>query len=232
MIQPELTLISHKLCAFVQRATIVLLEKNVAFERIDIDLVTKPTWFLAMSPTGKVPMLRVQRDGIAPVALFESVAICEYLDETLGGPTLHSKDPLTRAQHRAWIEFGTSILMDAWAFLNATDEETAQAKRLDVRVKLTRIEEALSIGPYFDNARFGMVDAVFAPIYRWFDSLQDCDFKAIFEGLPKVAIWREALRARASVQNAVAPDYARYFRDHLRGVGALLTRKLPPNVPE
>jgi glutathione S-transferase len=53
-----LTLISHPLCPFVQRAAIVLLEKGVAFERIDVDLTAKPDWFLALSPTGKVPLLR------------------------------------------------------------------------------------------------------------------------------------------------------------------------------
>ena len=43
---PKLTLISHKLCPYVQRAVIALTEKGVPFERIDIDLANKPDWFL------------------------------------------------------------------------------------------------------------------------------------------------------------------------------------------
>ena len=70
-------LVSHALCPYVQRAAIVLSEKGVAFERRDVDLANKPDWFLRLSPTGKTPMLLV--DGYA---LFESAAICEYLDET------------------------------------------------------------------------------------------------------------------------------------------------------
>lgn len=72
-----IVLVSHVLCPYLQRAAIVLAEKGVPFERRDVDLANKPDWFLRLSPTGKTPMLLV--DGHA---LFESAAICEYLDET------------------------------------------------------------------------------------------------------------------------------------------------------
>jgi glutathione S-transferase len=48
----KLTLISHTLCPYVQRAAIVLAEKGVAFERRDVDLANKPDWFKAVSPLG------------------------------------------------------------------------------------------------------------------------------------------------------------------------------------
>ncbi len=51
----QLTLVSHALCPYVQRAAIVLIEKGVHFERRDIDLNNKPDWFLALSPLGKTP---------------------------------------------------------------------------------------------------------------------------------------------------------------------------------
>ena len=84
---PKLTLISHKLCPYVQRAVIALTEKGVPFERIDIDLANKPDWFLKISPLGKVPVLLVETaDGEA--ALFESNVICEYIEETHPQPRL------------------------------------------------------------------------------------------------------------------------------------------------
>ena len=55
----SLRLISHKLCPYVQRAVIVATEKDIPFHRVDIDLANKPDWFLAISPTGKVPLLEV-----------------------------------------------------------------------------------------------------------------------------------------------------------------------------
>src|SRR5438128_4732575 len=67
----KLTLVSHKLCPYVQRAVIALAEKQVPFERIDIDLADKPEWFKAISPLGKVPLLRVSTDS-GEAALFES----------------------------------------------------------------------------------------------------------------------------------------------------------------
>ena len=57
MAQPKLTLISHHLCPYVQRAAIALLEKGVDFERKNIDLANKRDWFLKLSPLGKVPVL-------------------------------------------------------------------------------------------------------------------------------------------------------------------------------
>ena len=54
---------------------------------------------------GKVPVLIVDENKV----LFESAVICEYLNEITFG-SLHSKDPLEKARHRAWIEFGSGIL--------------------------------------------------------------------------------------------------------------------------
>src|SRR5947209_181556 len=110
---PKLTLISHKLCPYVQRAVIALTEKGVPFERIDIDLANKPDWFLKISPLGKVPVLLVRTDD-GEAALFESNVICEYIEETQAGSKLHPPDALKRAQHRAWMEFGSTILGELW----------------------------------------------------------------------------------------------------------------------
>src|SRR5215831_10136799 len=115
-----LKLISHKLCPYVQRAVIALSEKGVPFERIDIDLANKPDWFLKISPLGKVPVL-VVKDEAGEVALFESNVICEYIEDTQAGRGLHPQDPLARAQHRAWMEFGSTILSELWGLETTTD---------------------------------------------------------------------------------------------------------------
>src|SRR5687768_16715354 len=109
------TLVSHALCPYVQRAAIVLAEKRVPFERVTIDLADKPAWFTAVSPMGKVPLLRV-----GDAVLFESAAICEYLEDTTA-PALHPADPVERARHRAWMEFGSNVLNLIAAFYGAAD---------------------------------------------------------------------------------------------------------------
>src|SRR6476659_8494799 len=127
-------LISHNLCPYVQRAVIALNEKGVAFERIDIDLANKPDWFLKISPLGKVPVLVVTTD-IGEVALFESNVICEYIEDTQAGAKLHPRDPLERAQHRAWMEFGSAILSDLWGLETPTDAAEFERKRQAIIAK-------------------------------------------------------------------------------------------------
>lgn len=223
----HLTLVSHPLCPFVQRAAIVLLEKGVGFERVDIDLSARPGWFLALSPTGKVPVLRVRQADGTDAVLFESVAICEYLDETHGGAAMYPDDAIARARHRAWIEFATQTQTAGWQFLHAADTATADDRRTALRERLRTLEAALGTGPYFAGAGFGMVDAVVAPFLRYFDIVDPAVSCAVFDGLPRLSAWRAALAARPSVGDAVADDYAERFRDHLRRHGALIAAGLP-----
>ena len=93
-------LVSFKTCPWVQRAAIVLREKNVDFEFRHIEPDNRPDWFLAISPHKKVPVLRVDDT----VSIFESNAIAEYLDETVP-PRLHPEDPIVRAVNRAWTDY-------------------------------------------------------------------------------------------------------------------------------
>src|SRR5258708_29179308 len=158
-----LKLISHKLCPYVQRAVIALTEKGVAFERIDIDLADKPDWFVAISPLGKTPVLQV-----GDVPIFESAVILEYLEETQPSP-LHPADPLRRAEHRAWIEFGSAVLNDIAGFYAAPDEATFQAKTAQLEQRFARLETRVAAAPWFDGESFSLVDAVFGPVFRYFD---------------------------------------------------------------
>jgi glutathione S-transferase len=216
MSSPALSLISHPLCPYVQRAAIVLLEKGIPFDRVNVDLSAKPAWFLEMSPTGKVPLLRIHGDHGTHQVLFESMAICEYLEETQAGAPLHPQDPVARAQHRAWIEFGSATLSDAWGYLNAKDAAAADAKGAAFRDKLVRLEDALCTGPYFGGRHFSMVDTVFAPLFRYFDGLPHEKNAALFEGLTKINAWRQRLAARPSVIAAVPSDYPVLFQAHLQ----------------
>ncbi|MBR0800903.1 glutathione S-transferase family protein [Bradyrhizobium jicamae] len=210
-----LKLISHKLCPYVQRAVIALTEKGVPFERIDIDLASKPDWFLKISPLGKVPVLVVSGDDGSEVALFESNVICEYIEETQPGARLHPQDALVRAEHRAWMEFGSAILSDLWGLETTTDAETFEGKRQAVAAKFARVDAALGAGPFFAGEAFSLVDAVFAPIFRYFDVFDQLADLAVFADTPKVRIWRAALAQRPSVRSAVSSDYPDLLRAFL-----------------
>ena len=211
---PKLTLISHKLCPYVQRAVIALTEKGVPFERVDIDLANKPDWFLKISPLGKVPVLRVTT-GDDEVALFESNVICEYIEDTQNGAKLHPQDPLQRAQHRAWMEFGSTILSELWGLETTGDPAIFETKRLTVAAKFARVEEALGSGPFFAGRYFSLVDAVFAPIFRYFDVFDRLVDLSVFTETPKVRAWRAELAKRPSVRSAVGADYPQLLQSFL-----------------
>ncbi|WP_158671274.1 glutathione S-transferase family protein [Bradyrhizobium guangdongense] len=210
----SLKLISHKLCPYVQRAVIALKEKGVPFERIDIDLANKPDWFLKLSPLGKVPVLVVTTEK-SEVALFESNVICEYIEETQGGVRLHPAEALERAEHRAWMEFGSAILGDLWGLETTTDPATFENKRQALAAKFARVEAALGAGPYFAGEAFSLVDAVFAPIFRYFDVFDELAELGIFKELQKVRTWRAELARRPSVRSAVGADYPQLLRAFL-----------------
>jgi len=209
-----LKLISHKLCPYVQRAVIALNEKGVAFERVDIDLANKPAWFLKISPLGKVPVLTVASDE-GDIALFESNVICEYIEESQGGARLHPQDPLQRAQHRAWMEFGSAILTDLWGLETTNDAAIFEGKREAVAAKFARVEAALGAGPFFAGRDFSLVDAVFAPIFRYFDVFDEFIDLAVFAKTPKLRKWRAELAKRPSVNAAVGSDYPELLRAFL-----------------
>jgi glutathione S-transferase len=202
-------LISHKLCPYVQRAVIALTEKGVPFERVDIDLGNKPDWFLRISPLGKTPVLVVGEH-----AIFESAVILEYLEETQARP-LHPGDALRRAEHRAWIEFGSAVLGDIAGFYTASDKAALDAKVAILEQKFARLEARVKASPWFDGETFSLVDAVFGPVFRYFDVFDEIADFGILAGKPDIERWREALAHRASVRSAVSADYPALLRDFI-----------------
>jgi glutathione S-transferase len=211
--ESKLTLVSHLLCPYVQRAVIVMNEKGVPFKRIDIDLTNKPDWFLKASPLGKTPVLFVDDEPI-----FESAVICEYLDETVG-KAMHPAEALERAKHRAWIEVASASLNAIGAMYGAADDAQLNDKAKGLAEKFEQLEATLASrrhsGPFFAGEHFCIVDAAFAPVFRYFDVFDQIEDFGVFADTPLVNKWRAALHDRESVQQAVRGDYNVLLRDFL-----------------
>src|SRR6201987_1027109 len=144
-------LVSLKTCPWVQRAEIVLREKNVPFEFRHIEPDNRPDWLLAIPPHKEVPVLR----GDDRVSRFESNAINEYLDETIA-PRLHPEDPITRAVNRAWTDyvptFASSVTGCAYAATEA-EYDKAVAKIPEAFDRLEKALEKQGSGPFFNGAK-------------------------------------------------------------------------------
>jgi glutathione S-transferase len=219
MTSPKLTLISFDRCPYVQRPAIVLLEKGVPFERIYIDLNNKPDWFLAISPFGKVPLLKVGDE-----VLFESIPICEYVEEVYA-PHLYPADPVLKARDRAWLDNASSLLSDLWTVQTSSDEGAFEAKLANIRKTLALFEGELGRGPFFRGPKFGFLDAIIAPAFRILDRAEALTPLATSEELPKVQAWRMALAAHPSVRAAVLDTFPERLKAFWREKGGVLATR-------
>lgn len=206
-------LISFKICPFVQRAAITLLEKNIDFDLNYVDIKHPPDWFLEISPFGKVPVLRV--DG---KPLFESAVIVEYLNEVCP-PSMHPADPFRKAENRAWIEFGSNLNMEQFGMLIAPDLEAYQEKYQALQKDLNRLEQQLGDGPFFNGENFSLVDAAYAPPLMRFALIERYYDFGLLTDCPKIRAWQQVLLNRDSVKQSVAPDFDAEFTKAVRKAG-------------
>jgi glutathione S-transferase len=206
----DLTLVSFTFCPYVQWAAIVLEEKGVSYERVEIDLLDKPDWFMEWSPRGKVPALVV--DGA--FSLLESSAIAEYLDEVLPGARLHPEDPVSRAQDRAWILGGTEVGVALFRLVTAASPQDGQAAKDQLCTRLADLDAYLGDGPYFRGASFSLVDASLAPLLQhvyWVD--QSVPGLKLMKDLDALAAWLQHLRQRPSVRATTPEGGQSWYRD-------------------
>jgi glutathione S-transferase len=200
-----LHLISFDICPFVERSRIVLEEKGLDYDLTFIDLSDKPDWFLDISPRGKVPVLQV--DG-RPI--FESAVINEYLEEAFPEPSLFPDDPVERAQARSWIVYGNDVVMAPFAQLtySAKTEDEIEQARTELRDVFERLDHELAERgtDFFLGNDFGLVDAIYAPIWSRMELLDRLGHADLREGLPNWNAYGQRLLERPSCKAARAED--------------------------
>ncbi|AKH19674.1 glutathione S-transferase family protein [Sedimenticola thiotaurini] len=212
----SLELVSFAICPFVQRAVIALKEKQVDFKITYIDLENPPAWFKEISPFGKVPLLRIDQE-----VLFESAVINEYLDEVYS-PRLHPDDPLVRAKHRGWIEFGSNLIFEQYKLMVATDDDGVQQQCEALGGLFARLANEVSDGPYFMGDQFTLLDTAYAPFFTRYEILKKYH-EELEELIPsRLAHWGRSLLARDSVKASVADDFEQKFVDFGKSKGSFI----------
>jgi len=202
----KLELISFELCPFVQRAVILLRYKQIPFEIRYIDLRQPPEWFLALSPSGKVPLLRCDDE-----VLFESAVICEFLNESYP-PSLHPETALRRAKHRAYIEFSSSLMGLMYATCLAQTEAEYIKQRTGLQQELAKLAAHVNADGYFDGEQFCLVDVTIAPLFMRLGLLDQAVPLTSLVNLPQITAWSTRLLALPWVQHSVTPEFStRYF---------------------
>ena len=214
---PAIELISFKTCPFVQRSVITLKEKGIDFKTTYIDLAEKPAWFLAISPLGKVPVLKIGDE-----VLFESAVINEFLDE-ITPPSLHPATPLTKARHRAWIEFCSDAMMNCFHMMMADNEEDFRTFRDKLTSQLGQLEQQVT-GPYYAGENFSLIDTAFAPMFMRLSLMEKWGMKPMLAEYPKLKLWTRHLLARPSVMNSVVDDFETLSKDRFLNSGSYLSK--------
>jgi glutathione S-transferase len=216
-------LISFKTCPWVQRAAIVLREKKVEFDFVHIESGSRPDWLAAISPHGKVPVLRIDDR----IALFESNAIAEYLDDTIQ-PRLHPEDPVARAINRAWTDYIPTFSSVLGAVGGATTEEALTSARETVSRAFAGVEEALKKqgGPYFNGDRYALVDAGYAPFLQRYLLVEELAGDPLLtQQFPRIRQWAVALVDR-STTHSFPPDVFRALSlEGLKRRGSLIAQQ-------
>lgn len=196
----EIKLYSARACPFAHRTRLVLAEKKLAFELVEIDLANKPAWYGGVSLYGKVPALEHAGQRIV-----ESAIINEYLEEVFPEPRLLPSEPAQRALARIWIDFANTRLAPAFTqVLRGATPHDRDAARRDLGAALDLIErEALGklsgSGPYWFGASPTLVDFTFYPWFERFHALEQHSGFEVPRVLERVHRFWKAVAARESV---------------------------------
>jgi glutathione S-transferase len=149
-----LTLYDAARCPYCARVRIVLAEKQVPFETVEIDLDDRPAWIVAKNPpAGKVPVL--EEDGWV---LPESAVIGEYLDERYPDPPLLPPDPAERAAAR-FIVFRFDDFQRPYYAMRRGEAGAAAA----FGARLDWLEALLGAMPHLTGGSFGLADVAYLP---------------------------------------------------------------------
>lgn len=144
---------------FSHRCRIVLFEKGMDFEVIDVDLANKSEDLAVLNPYGNVPVL-VERD----LVLSEANIINEYIDERFPHPQLMPADPVMRARARLFLYNFEKDLFSHIPDLESTDEETVEKARKTVRDNLTQVVPIFDRQEYLLGDEYSMLDVAITPL--------------------------------------------------------------------
>jgi stringent starvation protein A len=186
---PMLTLYDAPRCPYCARVRVVLAEKDVPYETVEIDLTDRPAWIYEKNVTGRVPVLE-EDAWVLP----ESAVIMEYLEERYPEPPLLAPDPADRALARLAIFRHDDFTTPYYALRRG---EEGAAERFDAQLRA--LDELLSRQSWLGGAEFGLADIAYVP---WVLRARDM-LGVSLDAFPELAAWLERLEERPSIAQEV-----------------------------
>lgn len=210
---PDIEIYGSPNSTFVRTACLACEEKGAPYEVLPAgesiaDL--KKSEHLARHPFGRIPAMRH-----GEVQIFESVAICTYIDGVFGGPSLTPTDPIERARMMQWISATSDYIVPTTlrGYIAAifappgidveTDEDKIQAMRPTIDDQCRILNEALEGRTYLAGDSITIADLLLVPIMHYLGNT--LDGMAYFEGRGNIGRWWHAVSERPSFKNTVPP---------------------------
>ncbi|MDH3887660.1 MAG: glutathione S-transferase N-terminal domain-containing protein [Gammaproteobacteria bacterium] len=154
-----MNLFSSGLCPHSHSVRMVLAEKGITVEIVDVDINEKPEDLLDLNPYNSVPTL-VDRE----LVLYDPHTIMEYLDERFPHPPLMPVDPVSRARTRLALYRIQQDWYDLVPALESKGEKMSAKARKQLSDSLTSSAEVFAAKPFFLSDEFSLVDALVTPI--------------------------------------------------------------------
>jgi glutathione S-transferase len=180
-----LTLYDAARCPFCARVRIVLAEKGMPYDAVEIDLDDRPAWIYTKNPTGRVPVLEDDGGFVLP----ESRVIMEYLEERYPEPALLPTEAAERALVRLRFERFDRLSRPYYDALRG---------RVPVDALLAVLAELgadIEAQPFLGGSTYGLADIAYIPWILRAETRLGIELK----GLPALTAWKERLAERPAV---------------------------------
>lgn len=221
-----LKLYTSEVCPYAQRTRIVLAEKNIAHDCVEIDINDKPEWFAKLTPAGRVPV--IDHDGFV---LWESATVNEYLDAAFDGPTLMPTTEREKAVLRNEIRhFDTNFLVDLYKLL-FTQDSAGQHEMRDVVDRAfgfleLRLRAISADGPFWMGPIVTLADCAMFPFFERLEVFEHYRGLTLPAECGRLRQWFEAVTQRPAFRSSMhdldyfIPQYAAYANDAGQGLSA------------
>jgi len=180
-----ITLYDADRCPYCARVRIVMAEKGLEYEVVEVDLDDRPAWIYEKNPLGRVPVLE-EGDFL----LAESAVIDEYLEERWPEPALWPADPGERALGRLLVYRFDELSRPYYALRRGED---GAAERLDAQ--LAGLAKLLEAQPFLSGREFGLADVAYVP---WILRARD-RMGVSLDAFPALTEWVARLSERPSI---------------------------------
>ncbi len=154
-----MNLFTSPTCPYCHLARIVLAEKDITFESIEVDVDSLPEDLSELNPYNTVPTL-IDRD----LVLYDSRVIVEYLDERFPHPPLMPVDPVSRAKTRLALHRVEKDWYPLMHDILHKGEKTVAKSRKILRESIVSSNELFKVLPFFLSEEYSLVDATIAPL--------------------------------------------------------------------